>query len=83
MKLAQGESIFYGPHAIEALLIHAPHRIKRILYTGKLKGSKAQCIEKAQELSIEILSVKPRQIDHYLPQESHQNIMAFASSTPL
>lgn len=83
MTLTQGESIFYGTHAIQTLLIHSPQRVKRILYTGALKGSKAKCITQAEELNIEVLSVRPRQIDHYLPNETHQNIMAFADSTPL
>lgn len=84
MRNHQDETILFGVNAISVLLVHAPKRIKRILYLNRGKnGAREQVVEVAQALNVEVAEVKERQINHYLPDTQHQGIMAFVIPRPL
>ncbi len=65
-----------GVRAVEALLEHAPERIQRIIYRGRLAGARARLLRRAKDLGIRCEEGDP----NAYTKERSQGIIALARS---
>ncbi|HEB99544.1 MAG TPA: 23S rRNA (guanosine(2251)-2'-O)-methyltransferase RlmB [Thiotrichales bacterium] len=74
----------WGLHAVDALLVEAPERIKRLyLQRGRRDGRVAELRERAQASGIAMEEVTRGWLDERLPEARHQGIAAEVRPRPL
>ena len=80
---AYEETILFGVHAISTVITHAPERVLRVLYSGARQGARAAVLEAAEAAGCAVEQARERQLDHLLPDEQHQGLLAFVRPAPL
>jgi 23S rRNA (guanosine2251-2'-O)-methyltransferase len=77
------ETILFGVHALATVLAHAPERVLRVLYSGPRLGARGAVLEAAEGAGVAVEQARDRQLDHLLPDEQHQGLLAFVRPAPL
>ncbi len=67
-----------GVHAVEALLRHAPHRLREVRYAGQLTAARGRVVEAAREAGIPVSEVRPAQIEEVAEGVRHQGVIGLA-----
>lgn len=68
-----------GVRAVEALLEHAPHRIRRIVHREPATGARARVVERARQLRIPVGVGDAATLDRLADGLRHQGIVAVAT----
>jgi 23S rRNA (guanosine2251-2'-O)-methyltransferase len=80
---AYEETILFGVHALSTVITHAPERLLRVLYSGARSGARGEVLEAAEAAGCPVEQARDRQLDHLLPDEQHQGLLAFVRPAPL
>ncbi len=67
-----------GVRAVEALLQHAPKRVKELLVCGEPTGQRKRVLENASLLGIAVRTVTPARLEEICGEIRHQGLVAMA-----
>ncbi len=67
-----------GVHAVEALVRHAPHRLREVHYAGGLNGARGRAVEAARVAGIRVTEVRVARIDELADGVRHQGVLGVA-----
>ncbi len=72
------EALVPGVRAVEALLSHAPERVRRVLYEGDLNGARGRAVEQARALGLPVDQARRGKLDALTDGVRHQGVVSLA-----
>jgi 23S rRNA (guanosine2251-2'-O)-methyltransferase len=68
-----------GVRAVEALLRHAPGRIRRVLYRGAATGARGRVLDAARQLGLPVESASEAALERLVGDLRHQGVVAVSA----
>lgn len=78
-KKRTGEMPVPGVRAVQALLEHAPQRIRQVMYAGELSGARGAVVEQARLMGVKLNAVQAKVLDERFEGVRHQGVMALVA----